>query len=156
LIGSGAGFSGRRLGSWIDFLQQSAEIFEAVAPEGFVMLEPGDQRLQPFRPGAIEDLAPLRPLGHEARGFERLQMLRNGSLSDAAALGQVDDADLARPRNALENRPPRGIGERAHDGIDRGRDRCKHGDILATAIALVKANLKARALLHPSMTKVYF
>src|ERR1700737_3494686 len=52
--------------SWIDLLQERSEVGEPLAPEDAVVAHPIDERREPLRLGAIEDVATLRPLGDQA------------------------------------------------------------------------------------------
>jgi len=63
-------------------------------------------------------------------------VLRDGALRHPAAPGQIGDGDLVAADDALIDRPPCGIGEGAHDGIDGGwvgGGGLGHGDKLAMA-----------------------
>src|SRR5262245_41593766 len=64
----------------LGFLQQGAEIGEALGPEDAIMVHPVEQGLEPLRLGAIIDPAPLGTLGHQPGLLQRFEMLRDGAL----------------------------------------------------------------------------
>src|SRR5687767_1254642 len=101
-------------------LEKGVELGEALAPEAGIVAHPVGQRGQPARIGAVVDLAPLGPLGDEAGQAERLEVLRDRALRHPAAARELGHGDFVTPRDALEHRPPGGIGERTHDGVEGG------------------------------------
>ena len=72
-----------------------------------------------FRAGAVEDVAALGPVRHEARLLQHLEVLRDRALGDAAALGQIRNRDFPIVDDALEDGTACWVGEGAHDDVDR-------------------------------------
>src|SRR4051794_2887861 len=125
--------------SWIDFLQESSEIGEAVTPEHAVMAHPVDERREALRLGAVVNVAAFGAFRDQPGQLQRLEVLRDGALRHPAPPRQFDHGDLVGTDDPLEHGPPGGIGERAHDGIDGGG--LDHANQLAFTNPLVNTNL---------------
>ena len=82
------------------------QIGEPFAPEQAVMAHPIKQGVEALGPCTIEDIAPLGPLGDEPGDFERLEMLGNRALRDAAGAREIEDRDLLGAAQAFIDRAP--------------------------------------------------
>src|SRR6201747_845693 len=80
--------------SWIDFLQESSEVGEAVTPEHAVMVHPVDQRREALGLRAVVNVTAFGAFSDQAGQLQRLEMLGDGALRHAAAPRQLDHGDF--------------------------------------------------------------
>src|SRR5882757_3603103 len=71
--------------SWIDFLQESSEIGEAVTPEHAVMAHPVDERREPLGLGAVVNVTAFGAFRDEAGELQRLEVVGGRALRHATA-----------------------------------------------------------------------
>src|SRR5688572_11277010 len=97
--------------------QQILEAVEPALPETGHLARPVDQRRERAGIGAVMRLAALVAASHQPGLLQHSEMFRNDRLRDAGTRRQRPDRLLSLAAEALEERPPGGIGKRPEQNV---------------------------------------
>src|SRR5689334_14788898 len=92
--------------------QKIFEVVEPALPERCHLPGPVDQGTECRELCAVVSLASFVATANEARLLQHRQMLRDDGLRDTGMHGEVADSGFTFAAQALEDRSPRGVGER--------------------------------------------
>jgi hypothetical protein len=103
---------------FVKFVEKSGEALDARAPEGLVLGDPVDERLEAGGFGAVIDVATDATISYEAGAAQGGEVLGDGWLRDGEARGNLGDAGFA-VGEAFEDGATGRIGERLQN-VRRG------------------------------------